>query len=198
MYNNITDFKPEQLLTLTSSEQIKAYVHPTRIMLLRLMAKEKRTISGIAKENGVHPANITHHFKLLEKAGLIRLVEKKDTGKNLEKYYRAIAYNFIVKPEAASGGKKTNKKALALLILKDNLSSAVKTVKDDDEDNVLALLGTARLIPEDVGKLTRRLKEVINEFKECDSAEGILYSINLSLYPGDVDSTTTPGEEIIL
>lgn len=198
MYNNISDFKPEQLLTLTSSEQIKAYVHPTRIMLLRLMAKEKRTISGIAKENGVHPANITHHFKLLEKAGLIRLVEKKDTGKNLEKYYRAIAYNFIVKPEAASGGKKTNKKALALLILKDNLSSAVKTVKDDDEDNVLALLGTARLIPEDVRKLTTSLKEVINEFKECDSAEGIPYNINLSIYPGDVDSTTTPGEEIIL
>lgn len=193
--NNINDFKPGQLYTLTNSDQIKAYVHPTRIILLRLMAKEKRTISGIARENGVHPANITHHFKILEKAGLIRLVEKRDTGKNLEKYYRAIAYNFVVKPEAINDGKEANKKALALSILKDSLSVAVKTVQDGD--TVLALLGTVRLKPEDVLRLIARLNEVFSEFKGCDSAEGIPYNINLSIYPGDFDSAL-PGEEIII
>lgn len=198
MYNNIIDFEPEQLHTLTGSEQIKAYVHPTRIMLLRLLAKERRTISSIAKENGVHPANITHHFRLLEKAGLIRLVGKRDTGKNLERYYRAIAYNFIVRPEAKHGRKDTNKKALALSILKDNLSVAIKTVKDDDGDNVLALLNVTRLTPEDVKKLMKRLNGVVSEFRKYDSPDGKLFTINVSLYPNDTSSMTPPGEEIIL
>ena len=61
-------FIPKQKIELTSTKQIKAYIHPTRINIISLLMKEKRTISGIAKQFEVHPANITHHFKLLEKS----------------------------------------------------------------------------------------------------------------------------------
>jgi DNA-binding transcriptional ArsR family regulator len=198
MYNNINDFKPEQLHVLTDSEQIKAYVHPTRITLLRLLAKERRTISSIAGEQGVHPANITHHFRLLEKNGLIRLVGKKDTGKNIEKYYRAIAYNFIVNPDAEQGGKGVNKNALALSILRDNLAVAVKTVSQNADNDVLALLGGSRLTPEDIRKMTEKLNGIIREFKDYDSPNGIPYNLNLSIYPNDISYTSLPGQEIIL
>jgi DNA-binding transcriptional ArsR family regulator len=57
--------------TLTANEQIRAYVHPTRMTILALLAQEKQSISGVARQIAVHPANLTHHFKLLEKAGLI-------------------------------------------------------------------------------------------------------------------------------
>ena len=197
MYNNISDFKPEQLRTLTTTAEIKAYIHPTRITLLQLLAKERRTISNIAGEMGVHPANITHHFRLLEKTGLIRLVEKRDTGKNIEKYYRAIAYNFIVNPDAEQDGKRVNKNALALSILRDNLSVAVKTVQSNDENNVLALLGTTRLKPGDVQKLINKLNGIMKEFNECDSPNGIAYNLNLSIYPNDIGNTAHPGQEII-
>ena len=96
------DIKPLPYYKLTKAPQIKGYIHPTRIVILKKLAEKKRTISGIARELEVHPANITHHFKLLEKTGLIKLVEKRDIGKTIEKYYRAIAYSYIVK----AGDKK--------------------------------------------------------------------------------------------
>jgi DNA-binding transcriptional ArsR family regulator len=195
MYNDITDFEPEQIYTLTNTEQIKAYVHPTRIMLLRLLANEKRTISSVARENGVHPANITHHFKLLEKTGLIHLVEKRDTGKNLEKYYRAVAYNFVVKPEAGPARTGLNKKALGLAILRDNLSAAIKTADKDDEDNVIALLGVSRLTPEDAERLTKKVNELLVDFRKSDSPDGKPFTLNLSAYPSDFFSVTQTGEE---
>jgi DNA-binding transcriptional ArsR family regulator len=177
-------FEPQKSLILLDDNQIKGYIHPTRIFLLQLLAKEKRTISSVAKELYVHPANITHHFKLLEKIGLIRLVEKRDTGKNLEKYYRAIAYAFEVNP----GDKKTaNKKALALSILKNDLSVAINTVKEDDGKRMIALLATARISSDHVNEFIVKLENLIEDFKACDSKAGSVYNINLSLYSNDID-----------
>ena len=192
MSNNY--FEPERLRILTESKQIKGYVHPTRITILNMLAREKRTISSIAKDFGVHPANITHHFKLMEKVGLIRLVEKRDNGKNLEKYYRAVAYDFVVKPEKEG---KSNKKALALSILRNDLSVAINTIKQDEEREVIALLGTARLRPKDVNRFVQKLKKLSMEFRDCSSENGVTqYNINLSLYPND--APCSPSKEIII
>jgi DNA-binding transcriptional ArsR family regulator len=188
------DIIPKQIYTITDRDQIKAYVHPTRMMLLRMLAKERRTISGIAKELGVHPANITHHFKLLEKVGLIRIVEKRDTGRNLEKYYRAVAYDFLVRDEA---GDHAGKKALALSILKDDLSAAIRTANDDDEREVLALLGTARLSKDNIEEFMKRLHELVRDFRERDSSEGYAYNLNISLYPNDIDCVSGPESKVL-
>ena len=88
------NISPQPDLVIHSDEQIRAYVHPTRMVILDLLAKEKMTVTGIARQLDTHPANITHHIKQLEKAGLIVLVEKRETGKNLEKYYRASCLSF--------------------------------------------------------------------------------------------------------
>ena len=184
---------PQGFLELKEGKQVKAYVHPTRITILKLLGIEKRTVSGTAKELGVHPANITHHFKLLETTGLIRLVEKRDIGKNIEKYYRAIAYNFIVKLE---GETMANKKALALSILKNDLSVAANSIRINDNRIVMALLKTARLKEKDTVLFSKKLQKLIDDFEKYDSEEGTSYNINLSLYPNDTDCT--PQKEIII
>ncbi|MBN2534635.1 MAG: helix-turn-helix transcriptional regulator [Spirochaetales bacterium] len=181
------DIAPKKLVKLSGNEQVKAYVHPTRITLLKMLAREKRTISSIAKELGTHPANITHHFKLLMKTGLIRLVEKRDIGRNIEKYYRAIAYDFIPEPADKS---ESNKKALALSIVRNDLSVAINTVKNNDAREVVAFLQTARLKRDDVKKIIKQLKDMIKSFSNHDSGEGTAYNLNISLYPNDINQTT--------
>ncbi|TEU01417.1 MAG: ArsR family transcriptional regulator, partial [Candidatus Stahlbacteria bacterium] len=47
------NFKPKKLLVLKEETHIKAYVHPTRIAILRMLSAKKRTVSNIAKELGV-------------------------------------------------------------------------------------------------------------------------------------------------
>jgi DNA-binding transcriptional ArsR family regulator len=149
--------------------------------ILKKLAAKKRTVSSIAREIGVHPANITHHFKLLEKTGLLVLVEQKDTGKNIEKFYRAIAYDFLVKTD----DEKLNKKSLSLSILKNNLESAIIKTNQDETEEILALLRTVMLSSDDFQRLKKKLEKMVKEMKNNKSKTAKSYSINISIYPDD-------------
>jgi len=157
-----------------------------------MLANKKRTVSNVAKELGVHPANITHHFKLLEKVGLIRLVETRDIGKNIEKYYRSIARNFVVSFDKSG---KISREALELSILRNDLSTAINTVKRDDKHQVIAVIKIAKILPRDIKPLQRKIMKLIKEFAQYDSAKGKAYTINISVYPNE---TNFPSREEII
>lgn len=191
MYNEKKN--PLPVMTCVSSNQIKAYVNPTRIVILNMLIKEKRTVTSVAKELNVHPANLTHHFKLLEKTGLIKLVEKKDTGKNLEKYYRAVAINYIVSPNSTTG---LNKNAIALSILNNDLTSTISNMPKNDKRIVVALLASVKLLPDDIKILVNELKKIIAKYKKLNNKNGITYNINLSTYPNEINMN--PNKNIII
>jgi DNA-binding transcriptional ArsR family regulator len=188
------DITPSNDQILNTPEQIRAFAHPTRMTILGILAREKQSVSGVARQLGVHPANLTHHFKLLEKVGLLKLVEKRETGKNLEKYYRAVAYHFTVSTSGESNG---NKKLLALSILRDNLTAALQMLQNQSEDQVvLGLLKTAHLDPEDVPKFEKKLFDLLEEFSAFRSGTGPAYSLNMSLYPAEPGNPSS--EEIYI
>lgn len=49
----------------------------------------------------LRPANLTRHLRTLLGAGLIALVERRDTGRTVEKYYAATAARFVVEPDVS-------------------------------------------------------------------------------------------------
>jgi DNA-binding transcriptional ArsR family regulator len=184
MYND--KFIPEQIKILSTEQQIKAYVHPVRMSIIDLLAEEKLTVSEVAKKFGVHPATITHHFKLLKKTELIKLVEKRDTGRNIEKYYRAVALNFEVKLRK---DKSVNRKALGLSILRNSLSTAIRDVKDWDSKPVIALMERTRIKTKDIPKFQKKLMSLLEEFRSFDCRAGEAYTLSLGFYPD-----YTPGD----
>ncbi|MFZ6031373.1 MAG: ArsR/SmtB family transcription factor [Chloroflexota bacterium] len=187
------DFSPTSTQTLTTNEQIRAYVNPTRMTILTMLAQDKDSVSGVARQLGVHPANLTHHFKLLEKTGLIKLVEKRETGKNLEKLYRAAAYHFTIQ----AGGPPTSQQVLALSILRDSLTAALQALENTSEEQaVLGLLKTVRLRPQDVELFAQKLAGLAQEFEAHAAESGNAYSLNLSLYPTEVGHT--PARKIVI
>jgi DNA-binding transcriptional ArsR family regulator len=191
MTNN--NIRPKKVEVLTTQSQIKAYVHPTRIAILRMLAEKKRTVSSVARKLNVHPANITHHFKLLEKAGLIQLVEKRDIGRNIEKYYRSIAHNFVVNFDRS---KRIDKKALALSILRNDLSGAISRVKRGGKKEIIAAIKVSRISPRDIKTLEKKVKKLIKEFSQRDSGKGSAYTLNISIYPNETEFISS--EEIII
>jgi DNA-binding transcriptional ArsR family regulator len=188
------DFTPVTMMTLSTEETVRAYVHPIRMSILEMLGREKQSVSGIARTLGVHPANLTHHFKLLEKAGLIKLVEKRDTGKNLEKLYRAVAYHFTV---GLAGETIDNKKVLALSIVHDNLTAAIQSLKrQGDEKTVFGLLKNIRMNPEQIGRFYQKLTKLLEEFEKSHPKDGEAYTVNISFYPGE-PADPAAGEVII-
>ena len=142
--SNDKQFRPKPVYTISSAAQTKAYLHHVRMRIVSLLAAQPMTISQVAQEFAVHPANITHHFKQLEKAGLIKLVERRDIGRTTEKYYRAIALHFNV---TAQKKKISGSNALALSLLRDDVSLAIGQLTGDDSEPLTCLLKNAKISP---------------------------------------------------
>lgn len=85
------------------------------------------TASQLGKRLGVHPANLTRHIRTLVEAGLVELVEKRDTGRNLEKYYAATADSFDIAPEIKT---IRSPHKLALAFSRSDLSAAPVHLSD--------------------------------------------------------------------
>jgi DNA-binding transcriptional ArsR family regulator len=165
---------------LQGDEEISAYLHKTRMSILRLLRHRPATASQIAKELGVHPANLTRHFRILQKAGLIVLAETRDTGRNLEKYYETVAESFLVTSDA-SGLKEPHKIALQYAL--SDLAEAIPSLPAKEEAPVYAMVQGALIPEEKIDALRRAIDALIASFAAAGSERGLPYHLNVSLYP---------------
>lgn len=98
----------EYLRTIQDFEHLKILADPRRLAILRLLMVEPATLSQLGQSLGEHPARVRHHLKLLERAGLVELVDQRVVRGFIEKYYRARARAFalqqIVLPASAENG----------------------------------------------------------------------------------------------
>ncbi len=181
-------------MVLDDDERIRAYVHPTRMSLLRLLAHQALTTTGLARELGVHPANLTRHLRILEEAGLIRLVERRDTGRNLEKYYRATALAYEVRMR---GDRIEDRRATVLGILRDNLSIAAAAAREGSTE-VVGMLEQARIDSRELPRLIDRVQAVVREFADLDATGGVPYTLSLALYPAEAATHDVTFDEVTL
>lgn len=94
----MTDFEPQPLLVLETPAQIKCFTDALRIRALRILRMRAATNQQIADELGEPHAKVLYHVRFLLDAGLIKLVEQRINGGNVEKYYRAVARVFELRP----------------------------------------------------------------------------------------------------
>ncbi|MEX0643998.1 MAG: helix-turn-helix domain-containing protein [Parvularculaceae bacterium] len=177
-------FEPQDVLVLTTAKQTKAYLHPVRARILSMLSTDARTNSQIARSLGVHPANLTHHFRKLRGAGLIKIVATRSSGRGLEKFYRATARQFDVEPDDDAFD---NKCKVALSILRRDLTIGIRKLPGDDSAKIVTLLKRSRVRAADVGAFRKKLEALVEEFRTADAEGGESYSLNLSLYPNDSD-----------
>jgi DNA-binding transcriptional ArsR family regulator len=178
--------KPEQqpAFEITTPKQQKAYFHPVRMKILNFLTRERLTISQTAERLRVHPANITHHFRILQDASLIRLVEERDIGRVIEKYYEAVATVFDVRPPEGSV-KNVNQKGLSLL--RNDLAANINLLKLDDSEDVFGQIERACIDAGTFLSFAKRLRSLIEEFESIKCEGGTTYALNLSLYPHKID-----------
>jgi DNA-binding transcriptional ArsR family regulator len=174
-------FPPAASKRLSGVEELRAYAHPTRMAILSMLAGKALTLTNVARQMGVHPANLSRHLKILERAALIVLVEKRDTGRNLEKYYKAVAASFTPDFE---GLCPADKRKMALGILRDELSAAILRVQAGElaESDMLIFVSLARLQPKDLAAFRKKLAGLVKSFSARDAADGRAYTLGLSLF----------------
>lgn len=166
-------------LVLRDESQTKAYLHPVRIRILELLADRRMTMTMVARALDVHPANLTYQFKKLLAVKLIELVEERDTGRVVEKYYRAVATGFEVRRGRAPGGDAGQR---ALRVLRDDLARTIPRLSDGAP--ALALLVHARVTESTLAMLRARIEALIREVRDTPEAStGAEVTLNVSIYP---------------
>lgn len=66
----------ERAIAAQRLEQLRATAHPLRLRMLSLLTGASMSAAEIARELGVTQANASYHLRLLERAGLVRMVEE--------------------------------------------------------------------------------------------------------------------------
>lgn len=156
--------------------------------ILNALRDGPSTATQLGAKLGVHPANLTRHIRVLEDAGLVALVEKRDTGRNVEKYYAATAARFSVAPDTAD---LTAPHKIALTFARSQLSAALIRLPDESVDPIVALSLGVRISTENARAFADELVRLGERFGTADQSDGQAYQIVLALYPGETDLIDT-------
>ncbi|MEH7388333.1 winged helix-turn-helix domain-containing protein [Bacillus sp. JJ1521] len=74
-----------------SVEQSKLLGNALRVQIIRVLTEEPKTSKQVADLLGHSPGNVHYHIRKLYEGGLIDLVEEKQFGGVMEKYYKSKA-----------------------------------------------------------------------------------------------------------
>jgi DNA-binding transcriptional ArsR family regulator len=123
----------KSLYALKTLDQVKVLANPLRLRILEAFSQKAMTTKQLAKELGGNPTRLYHHVDALLQAGLIHLVRTQQNRGTTEKYFNAIAKEFIVDRgylEFAQGEEKVTSKyeVLFLNALRATLQEAKESV----------------------------------------------------------------------
>jgi DNA-binding transcriptional ArsR family regulator len=86
--------KPLPVKNIDDLETLKVLADPFRNQVLEILAAKPLTINQIAEKLGVSPSKLYYHINLLEKHGLIRIVDTHIKANIIEKQYWVTAYDY--------------------------------------------------------------------------------------------------------
>ena len=74
-------------MTISDLDTLKVVSDPLRIQILEVLAPEPQSVNQIAEKMGLSPSKLYYHVNMLEKHGLIQMVDTTVHGNIIEKHY---------------------------------------------------------------------------------------------------------------
>jgi len=87
------DFQPAPMMTISDLDTLKVVSDPFRVQILEFLVQEPQSVNQVAEKMGLAPSKLYYHFNMLEKHGLIQVVDTTLHGNILEKHYWVTALN---------------------------------------------------------------------------------------------------------
>ncbi|MGQ9908529.1 MAG: ArsR/SmtB family transcription factor [Candidatus Flexifilum sp.] len=204
-------FEPEPEVIIHEIEALRVYFDPLRQRIIHQIADRARSIQEIAAALEIPFTRLYYHINLLEKHGLIRLVDvRPGPGAIEEKYYRVAARFFVVDSALMTPGTPQGDAGLAAVIstvldeTRASIYAALRAGLIDPlqraphPDALMIVRGVFPLTPELVEEFQTRLKALLAEFtaRQLASLEGTRpYNFALVLHPTLLDETESDGEQ---
>ncbi len=175
-----TEDLPEQFV-ISDVDTLKALSDPLR-MRLHLELELPRTVKELAAAVGVPQTRLYYHIKILERAGLIRVVDRRVVSGIEERTYQVSAKSTVISPDF-DGDLLAESGALRALLemVAAELEVALHSPGPfgTPDSTVIALTQTRILLrPSEVEEFQQRLYDLISEYNEHpDDTDRVEYSM---------------------
>ncbi len=171
------DYEADDVLVVRESEQLRALGDDLRAEIVVILREHAHSITELAEKLGLPKGTVGHHVKVLEKAGLIRVVRTRQVRALTEKLYGRTARLFLFKSSDDADGEDVRNVAAA------SLRTAVEEMLplDDDDRTTFAVL-RVRLTDADARRFVRRLEKLHEDFIAADRQDGEPYGLAGALF----------------
>jgi DNA-binding transcriptional ArsR family regulator len=172
------DYDLADLLVVDEPEKLRALGDATRGRIIALLNQRAASTTELAAALGMPKGTVGHHLKVLERAGLIRVVRTRQVRALTEKYYGRVARLYQLKTvdtEQDLGGG-----AITAMVLRHAADEALAT---DAEEAGEAAVRRVRLTEPDVRRFRRRLLRLFGDFEAADDPEGELHLLSFAFFP---------------
>ncbi|MDQ2717385.1 MAG: winged helix-turn-helix domain-containing protein [Chloroflexota bacterium] len=187
-------------------EQLRAIADVLRVRILDLLRERPMTVTQVGEALHESPAKVHYHVRELERVGLLLLVETREKGGILEKYYQPVARELNVSPRLFTGPSDEVTAALSGWFnqIKDGFLRALRAAfgpkegpepSEQEQRERLQRFGfsfsTVYLTPEERQALNKRIAELFKPYESRRGTEGeeeLL--VMLLIYPQEVTAST--------
>jgi DNA-binding transcriptional ArsR family regulator len=177
------DYDIDDVVIAESPEALKALVDPTRTIILDLLLERAATTTQLAAALAKPRGTIGYHLKVLDDAGLVKVVRTRPVRAMVEKYYgrtgRTIVYGGL--PEGAD-------KAFMLRRAVDEM------VCIEGEDLPMFTTRRARIPEERAVEFAERVWALAEEFIAIPRSGRRVYGFVAGIYPTEMPSLSDEEE----
>jgi len=164
------DYEMEEFFEAGEPGHFRAFADPTRQRIVSLLYERAATGKQLAGALGLSPGTVGHHLKVLEEAGLVRVVRTRKVRAMTEKYY-GNSYRQISFSDRNFTWKEQMPQTEQAFLLRQALEEFEVNIKPKDIRLNMLTYDHAR-VPESVaGNFAERVLELAKEF-DCDPVPG--------------------------
>ena len=95
-HSDLIDYDAEDVLVVQDPKQLRALADVVRTKIVFLLRERAASITELAEALSSPKGTVGHHVKVLEQAGLIRVVRTRKVRALTEKYYGRVARLFVL------------------------------------------------------------------------------------------------------
>jgi DNA-binding transcriptional ArsR family regulator len=172
------DYDAPDVLVVREPEQLKALGDELRGRIVVMLRERAQSVSELAAKLGMPKGTVAHHVKVLESAGLLKVVRTRRVRALTESYYGRTARLFLYESADTAGYEDVRN------IVAASLRVAAEEILPVDEEDAAACSGVlrVRLSQADAKRFDRRLTKLMDDFRDCEDPNGTPYGLALALY----------------
>jgi len=180
------DYELQPVVRADQAMHLKALADPTRLTILDLVLERAATTTELAEALGKPKGTVDHHLKVLEKAGLVRVVRTRKVRAMTERFWGRTARTILVETPPGDPDVDIGRGAYFLRQALEEILATPGELFDGRPG--LSTLRHARIPAERMEAFIARLEELALEFVAEPRGGDVVYGLLLNVFP-----TARPG-----